>query len=77
MEYPHSIQCDKFYNEILQWLQENVGNIKWSHPIVSWHGEGWFMKMTPKVNRRGLSSVACYTVYFEDEKYATLFGLWA
>ena len=76
MSYKHAVESYRFYNEILQWLQENVGNILWSQPIISWHGEGWHIKSTPKVSPRGISSVICYTVTFEDPEKALLFGLW-
>ena len=71
-----SVKSYRFYTEILQWLQENVGNILWSQPIISWHGEGWHIKSTPEVMPRGVSSRSCYTVTFEDDKKATMFALW-
>ena len=71
------IRSDRFYSEILQWLQENVGDILWSQPIVAWHGEGWHMKHTRDVAPRGRVGKTFYLVEFEDAKKATLFALWS
>ena len=29
---------------MLDWLQENVGPLLWSNPILEWHGQGWSMR---------------------------------
>lgn len=67
------IKTTRHYAEVLSWLQENVGNLYWSQPIIAWHGEGWHMKNTPDINQ-GLWT--CYTVEFEDNMKALLFALW-
>jgi hypothetical protein len=39
------IQGHKKREEILQWLQDRVGNMLWSRPIVEYHGRGWHMRL--------------------------------
>lgn len=63
--------------EVLAWLQENVGDLLWSQPIIAWHGDGWHMKSTPIVRQRGLSPTPCYTVKIDNPALAVLFRLWA
>lgn len=29
--------------EVLEWLQENVGPMLWRKPVVEYHGQGWHM----------------------------------
>jgi hypothetical protein len=71
----HVIVDTSNWAEIVQWLQYNVGTLLWKQPIISWHGDGWHMKSTPKVNQRGLSAKPCFTVEFDNEKMAMLFAL--
>ena len=64
--------------EVLSWLQQNVGNLLWSQPIMAWHGEGWHMKSHPEVAPRGQSNRIRYQVTFDDPKLAVIFALkWA
>ena len=63
--------------EVLSWLQQNVGVMYWSQPIVAWHGEGWHMKSHPVV-AWGKPHHIGYEVTFDDPKPAVLFALkWA
>lgn len=71
-QYPYSVNSYRFYSEILEWLQVNVGELLWSHPIIAWHGEGWHIKQHAKVASRPF-----YVVNFEDKEKALMFGLWA
>lgn len=32
------------YSDIVQWLQENVGPLLHSKPLIFWHGQGWHMR---------------------------------
>ena len=61
--------------EVLSWLQQNVGNLLWSQPIVAWHGEGWHMKSHPEVWPIGAASCIGYKVTFDDPKLAVIFAL--
>lgn len=64
--------------EVLSWLQQNVGNLLWSQPIVAWHGEGWHMKSHPEVWPSGRPRRIGYKVTFDDPKLAVIFALkWA
>ena len=72
------MRTHRYYNEVVNWLTVNVGEILWSRPIVEWRGRGWHMKSNvcddfSDSHRLGHIS---YTVQFEDSKKATLFGLW-
>ena len=69
--YPYRVDSNRFYSEILEWLQTNVGNILWSQPIIAWHGDGWNMKLSKKVGK------TYFIVEFEDKEKALMFGLWA
>lgn len=72
---PTQVRSNRHYGEILEWLQTNVGTVLWSHPIITWHGNGWHMKRHTEVMPRGVSN-NYYIVEFEDPKMATLFALW-
>ena len=61
--------------EVLSWLQQNVGNLLWSQPIVAWHGEGWHMKSRSEVWHRGKPNPMGYEVTFDDPKLAVIFAL--
>ena len=32
------------YGDIVQWLQENIGPLLHSQPLIFWHGQGWHMR---------------------------------
>ncbi len=63
------------YAPVLQWLQDNVGTILHSKPIIFWHGKGWHMKFQHEVAPRGQLGKAYCTVEFDDSEKATWFGL--
>lgn len=71
-----SIRCDRHHTELLEWLQENVGDLLWSSPILEWHGEGWHVNIETSVIERGRTGRAFYLVEIEDPRLATLFALW-
>ena len=38
-----NVQGHKKREEVLQWLQDRVGPMLWSRPIVEYCGKGWHM----------------------------------
>lgn len=71
-----TVKSTRYYTEILEWLQENVGDILWSHPLVAWHGNGWHINQHVEVAPRGSRPQTYFLVKFDDEKHATMFALW-
>jgi hypothetical protein len=40
---PYEVRTNAFHSNVVEWLQENVGDLLWSRPIVEWRGRGWTM----------------------------------
>lgn len=38
---PYEVITNAFHSDVVEWLQENVGDLLWSRPIVEWRGRGW------------------------------------
>jgi hypothetical protein len=74
-----TIRTHQPWPEVLSWLQQNVGDLLWSQPIVSWRGQGWHMKsgrsMDPLGSPRGSMGTSFYDVEFDDPKQAVAFAL--
>lgn len=70
---PYEIATDAYYEDLIEWLQENVGQLLWSRPIVEWKGQGW------AVNAYGLTKSRTggsrFIVKIDDCKLATLAAL--
>ena len=64
---PYQVKTSMYYEDVLEWLQENVGELLWSRPIVEWKGRGWSMHITQQGAR--------YIVRIDDYKLAVLAGL--
>lgn len=64
------------YGPLLLWLQNNIGRLLHSKPMLFWHGEGWHMKRIKfrevDINRPGDYG---YSVDFDNEEQATWFAL--
>jgi hypothetical protein len=70
---PYEVTTNAFHEDVVSWLQENVGNLLWSRPIVEWHGRGWAMNSLgyePTGNRDFR-----YIIKVDDPKLATLTAL--
>ena len=65
----------KQWAPMLHWLQENIGPLLHSQPIIFWHGKGWHMKMGRDVAPRGAIGNNVITVDFDNPEHATWFGL--
>ena len=63
------------YAPVLQWLQDNVGPLLHSNPIIFWHGRGWHMKFQHEVAPRGQLGRPNCTVEIDDPEKATWFSL--
>ena len=63
------------YAPVLQWLQDNVGNMLHYKPIIFWHGEGWHLTCGSEVPKRGEMGRPYCTVEFDDPEKATWFSL--
>ena len=63
------------YSRVLSWLQENIGDLVHSQPIMFWHGRGWHMKMGRDVAWRAAIGNNFITVQFDNPEHATWFGL--
>lgn len=71
------IRTERYWEEVVEWLQVNVGPLQWSKPIVEWKGQGWTMKAGREVAQRGAMGRAFYLVKIDDPHKATWFGLWS
>lgn len=40
---PYEVRTNAFHSDVVEWLQENVGDLLWSRPIMEWKGRGWTM----------------------------------
>ena len=63
------------YAPVLQWLQDNVGTMLHSNPIIFWHGEGWHLTLGHEVAQRGKIGRPICTVEIDDPEKATWFSL--
>lgn len=67
---PYQVRTNAFHSDVVEWLQENVGNLLWSRPIVEWRGQGWTM------NHFGsLDSGYRYLIRIDDAELATICAL--
>lgn len=70
----HQIKTSSFHSDVLEWLQENVGDLLWSKPIIEWHGRGWHM-----VNQYSIVPYTVpdlhYVITVDDPKLAILTSL--
>ena len=64
----------KQWAPMLHWLQENIGPLLHSKPIIFWHGKGWHMKLGREIGAMSIRH-SVITVDFDNPKHATWFGL--
>ena len=69
------IMTSAYWEDALNWLQQNVGRLLWQNPIIEWRGQGWHMKCTPTWANRGHASRPKYEVAFDDPAQAMIFAL--
>ena len=71
---PYEITTTAYYEDVISWLQENVGDLLWSRPVVEWRGRGWTMNILG-MKRSVHQSYTTYTIRLDDAKLATLAAL--
>jgi hypothetical protein len=71
---PYEIYTGAHYEHVLSWLQEHVGDLQWSRPIVEWKGQGWTLNSHGLASSRRQSSVR-YIIRVDNAKLATLAAL--
>lgn len=64
----------KQWAPMLHWLQENIGPLLHSNPIIFWHGKGWHMKLGREIGAMSIRH-SVITVDFDTPEHATWFGL--
>lgn len=64
----------KQWAPMLYWLQENIGPLLHSTPIIFWHGKGWHMKLGREIGAMSIRH-SVITVDFDTPEHATWFGL--
>jgi hypothetical protein len=75
---PYEITTDAHYEDLIAWLQTNVGDLQWSRPIVEWKGRGWTVNAKGATYRKGLTPAVSYIIRVDNPKLATLAALrWA
>lgn len=70
---PYEVVVSMYYEEAIEWLQENVGNLLWSRPIIEWKGEGWTMHSLGVRDRSTVIYKPQYLIRIDDAKLA----MWA
>lgn len=69
---PYEIKTNGFHNDVVEWLQENVGNLLWSRPIVEWRGRGWTMNHVGSLTNTINDGTCRYLIRVDDERLAIL-----
>jgi hypothetical protein len=69
---PYEIRTSAFYEDVISWLQENIGDLQWSRPIVEWKGRGWSMNAYGVVGAKYGLNRMFYIIRVDDAKLATL-----
>lgn len=72
---PYEVTTNAYYEDLIEWLQINVGDLQWSRPIVEWKGRGWTINAQGAVRPRGLPTAISYIIRVDDPKLATLAAL--
>lgn len=77
MKKSDPVKTYRFHEEVIEWLQINVGPLQWSRPIIVWKGQGWRVRQQAEVMPRGTPTRAVYWVEIDNPQLETLFRLWA
>ena len=64
-------------NDLIQWLEYNVGPVLHSQPMNFWHGLGWHLRTYTTIRYHGnhAKNEHQWEVEFDGEQKATLFAL--
>jgi len=71
---PYVVKTNAFYEDVISWLQENVGDLLWSRPIVEWKGRGWTMNSFGAMPA-GYDGTYRYLIRIDDKELATICAL--
>lgn len=63
------IDTHQWYNEMVSWLEEHVGPVLHSRPIVMWQGQGWLLESPKPYGKMG------WEVTIDDDNLAIIFAL--
>lgn len=75
---PYEVTTNAFHSDVVSWLQENVGQLLWSNPILEWRGQGWSMHYNGNNHGGANLTVFRYLIRIDDAKLANLTALrWA
>lgn len=69
---PYEIITCEYADDVVEWLQVNIGELLWSRPNIEWRGKGW------TINAYGIGRSQdrmYYLVKVDDAKMATLAAL--
>jgi hypothetical protein len=72
---PFEITTTAHYEDVIEWLQTNIGELLWSRPVVEWKGRGWTVNSYGSLRLRSSSSVVSYIIRIDNPKLATLAAL--
>ena len=72
---PYEITTNAHCDDLISWLQQNIGDLQWSRPNVEWKGRGWTVNAQGAVRPRGIPTAISYVIRVEDSKLATLTAL--
>jgi hypothetical protein len=61
--------------DILSWLQQNVGPLQYTSPISEWFGQGWHIQVREEFNPVGNFITQYYNVDINDKQKAFIFAL--
>jgi hypothetical protein len=72
---PYEVKTNGFHDEVVEWLQENVGDLLWSRPIVEWKGKGWTMNHFGSLINESNPGRYRYLIRINDAELATMCAL--
>jgi hypothetical protein len=70
---PYVVKTSAFYEDVISWLQTNVGDLLWSRPIIEWKGRGWTMNALGGTMSK--ESGFLYLIRIDDKELATICAL--
>lgn len=71
---PYEIKSNASYEDLIPWLQENVGDLQWSTPVTMWQGKGWSVNSIG-LTLKGYDLKTRYLIRIDDSKLATICAL--
>lgn len=71
---PYEVRTNAFHSDVVEWLQENVGNLLWSRPIVEWRGQGWTMNHLGSLENSDTQGFR-YLIRIDDAELAVVCAL--